>query len=97
MKEEEDADIIRPPPRLMGRRMSNENKTEKNEDSRFSINMGSDTLTLGDRNDSKKEDNSRGARGLTLTLDEPMKKKEETSPFFSFSKEKDQPSRSIGK
>ena len=59
--------------------------------------MGSDTLTLGEKNDSKKDDNSRGARGLALTLDEPMKKKEEAGPFFSFSKEKDQPSRSVGK
>ena len=82
----------------MGRRIPNENKPDTIEESKFSINMGSDTLTLGDRNESKKEDNSRGAKGLTLTLDEPMKKKEETGPFFSFSKEKDPPpSRSVGK
>ena len=29
-KKEEDNDIIRPPPRLMGKRMSSENKPDKN-------------------------------------------------------------------
>ena len=37
-EKKEDDDIIRPPPRLMGKRLSTENK---NEESKFSINMGS--------------------------------------------------------
>ena len=31
----------------MGRRLSTEMKTEKNEESKLSVNLGSDTLTLG--------------------------------------------------
>ena len=61
--------------------------------------MNSDTLTLGpEKKESKREDSSAG-RGLYLTVDEPQnKKKDEVSPFFSFSKEKEpQPSRSLGK
>ena len=73
-------------------------KTEKNEESKLSVNLNSDTLTLGpEKKQSKREDSSVG-RGLYLTMDEPQKKKDEGSPFFSFSKEKDsQPSRSLGK
>ena len=60
--------------------------------------MGSETLTLGDKKEVKKEENSM-SKGLFLTVDEPKsKKKEESGPFFSFSKEREpQPSRSLGK
>ena len=62
-------------------------KTEKNEESKLSVNLGSDTLTLGpDKKQSKREESSPG-RGLYLTVDESQnKKKEEKIPFFSFSK-----------